>query len=230
MKSILLSICSVFLLVFTALAFAGGPERRPPPPAPEMHSGFYLGVGPSTNSIDVRYREPVIDGTTLQAFNNHENRLSPTFQFGYWGMLSSDWMWGLKVLYKYLNARLHLVYNDDEEFTVADKMYHEYATMLLFGAHIHSLFFYFGGGIVLFPLRDTIEEGSRVSSVHRNLWGGIAQLGMIYALTHACFLDFVYSYSHTGSKSFDTAAGPFRREVSVGNQQFTITLNRSFAQ
>ena len=234
MKSLLRILCGLILVCCISAALAGGPDVPPPP---VTYDGFYVGLGGTYNSLAVHHQDPFV-AVNYQDYTSNLNKLAPIFQLGYWGMISDDFMFGVKAFYKYLNARPHLVYNAGGAniFTEDNEVDHEVALLLLFGVQVHDVLLYLGGGVVVFPstqakFHHTLAGGGFFTACN-TFWGGIGQIGLNYYFNPWWFMDASYTYAQTSSVFYNTTVGtgqaPYHLRYSIVNQEFIFTLNRRF--
>lgn len=112
------------LLVLSASTSATGADLGPAPGPTIPFAGLFVGLGGSFNSVKLDQNiaghatSEVYDGSTLTAtgqaggppasFNASELTLAPAAQIGYFRHFDdSNWLWGAKFSYQYLNANLN---------------------------------------------------------------------------------------------------------------------------
>ncbi len=150
----------------------------------------------------------------------------------------------------------HLVINSSQT-----RVDHEFFVLPFFGYFFNKSCAYLGGGPVLFRAQYDlygVTSFARINGAISDIagtpqnfsnaewiWGGIAQMGWMYPLTSAWFLDFNYSYAVTGnitmknSTSFASAfvAGTVYSETGaeyltttqrITAQSLTISINKHF--
>jgi hypothetical protein len=124
MKTKTLSVYSALWLLTTSVAsFAADmPFKSPEPPPPRAMTGFFIGLGGGYNSAKVEQEmfglgltnvfngAAVLVGTGYALgpsfpFSEVKNTFAPEAQLGFIGNIgASNWLWGAKFQYKYLNA------------------------------------------------------------------------------------------------------------------------------
>jgi len=207
-----------------------------------MPGSLYLGVGPGYDSFDVHYSNVNLliggESTTMARmvdFQSTGNKLVPVFQAGYWGRISSKWLFGVKAFYKYLSICATYDLNDSSSFfrNVDSQLRHEASVVGLFGWQLHRIIVYFGGGGVWLSTSNLMQMASsenRGFLEKRSAWGGIAQLGLIYNITKRWFLDANCSYGVTEKVNFNNTENGQLQTITAYfvNKQVTFTINRRF--
>jgi opacity protein-like surface antigen len=235
--------------VFSTLTLAGSmyTAKRPPRPMVRDMSGFYIGLGAGASTViahDSSFSTQNVTGLDSSDYYPVEivataNNMFPAAQIGYWGHSAPDVLWGLKAFYKYLdsNSETHVT----GAFTENVRVPHEVALLVTVGMILRKFVPYFGIGAIWLPNVQDIYRGDSASSGYaehrqrKSKIGAIGQLGLLYNLSSAWFLDAVYSYGFTARSLYDGAtdlSNPDTTQVSRKNrvtlQEFMVSINRRF--
>ena len=138
------------------------------------------------------------------------------------------------------------------------RLNHELAFIPFIGHSFARSYVYLGAGPALFETHTKIDNAIGFANVNgmrgdvtgapvnfassQWIWGGVAQIGLVYFLDHDWFLDLNYSYARTEKFTSDFSA-PFASTSSgfqtngtlfvspsqrVTDQSFTVSINRRF--
>lgn len=224
--------------------------------------GIFIGMGGGYNSIKVDSRHTgtlnAISGfppngifTGIPHSHDHTRYLlSPELQAGLFQKLNnSEWMWGFKLLYQYLQA------NNNEKQAYVDyinssntidkvsgqvktRIGHEFAALVQFGHSYTNGMVYMGVGPALLGTKnhiDTIadnDSGYYIGNLDdfprqtKRAWGFMAQVGANYYLNPTLFLDLSYFYTLSSRLSINSR-GTFTPDISGGLNTGIISFDTS---
>jgi opacity protein-like surface antigen len=252
-----------FYLVLSVTSMAYATSAKPPSSGKDDNGrSIYFGLGNTLSFFDVtRNNFSVVRDNSNELAGSEQIKgsfkvaLSPSIQFGYWGKLSSGDFWGAKLSYSsfnnFLSEQYDVLSGDDSigtnEYMVVS---HQILASLLFGRRIDQIFVYVGGGFAWLPdVKDRMQfNGADDSGAvaakfekHKNLFGGVGQLGITYQLNSKWFFDLSYQYvamaktNLTETEPWLNTTGAvigkvtYDRDINMNMQQFAITINHRFS-
>ena len=222
--------------------------------------GFAGGPAPPFNETVTTFA-PVAQFGYSQNIRDSEWLLGYKFQYKYLGLtIASDGFDAPQVgVYEIINPPSTSTFTGNATTESAQvSVNHEIAMIPFIGRSFGRGSFYIGGGPVVFDTESHLYDLSSyadIDGVRTNvggrpltlahstwLWGGAAQMGMIYNVSPACYLDFSYDFMVTGehltewyvpvtseSNGLTYETGIHYRELlRVWAQSLTVTFNFKF--